>query len=274
MELYHYTDDNRVINILRSGLQPLHPTEDTKVINDCLQKYSTNKETLIIRQNAIYFYNMKQFDEEEELPKDIRELKVLIKDLDVSQLYVANWKYAEMIFRFAKMMNDDDFSKELEEELQSYVASYISSIKRYESKDDIYVYPSTELLYIGEIEPKHIRVNEAIGRLITPFSFVSEKVNQYKEDFPKLYHDFQKAEKNKKRYVTASDESYQEYLELVKKYLVVKTFPDNNKEVEVTNHEGGVGAGFYENGKWWYRTGSDEILEEESYVIHWEKEKR
>lgn len=157
MELYHYTDSDCILNIKMSGLQPLKTTEDTKVINDCLRKYSTNEDRLTIRQNAIYFYNIEQFDEEEEFPEDIRELKVSIKDLDVSQLYVANWKYAEMIFGLAKMMNDDDFTKELEVELQSYVATYMNSIKQYKSEGDIYAYPSTEVLYNDVIQPHYIQ---------------------------------------------------------------------------------------------------------------------
>lgn len=113
---------------------------------------------------------------------------------------------------------------------------------------------------------------------------VSRAVNKYKDEYPRMYNDFEAARKNtrsnrkkntykigmKNSWISVSDKAQKEYLQMVEKYLVVKNLPKDNRKVVVTTHNGGKFAGFYEDGKWWYNT-LDSVVEVDAHVIKWEK---
>lgn len=103
---------------------------------------------------------------------------------------------------------------------------------------------------------------------------ISRAVNKYKNDYPNLYNDFQIARKRKEycrnSWVKVSDNGSEEYLKMIKEHFLLKKFPNNNREVIITTHNGGKFVGFYQDGKWWYNT-IDSVIEEKGYVIKWEK---
>lgn len=93
---------------------------------------------------------------------------------------------------------------------------------------------------------------------IRAFLFVGRTINKYQKDYPVLHKEFnEKKEKNAYKYasfVYFSEQAYSEYLHLVENILQVKKFPNDNRKVWITTHNGGKHVGFYENEKWWYNT--------------------
>lgn len=114
---------------------------------------------------------------------------------------------------------------------------------------------------------------------------VIRAINKYKNEFTILFKDFENAKKERKADIKKtgyknplknssiylSDEANEEYLSLVQKYLKVKKYPNNNRKVVITTHNGGKHVGFYEDEKWWYSTLDNPKVEEKGIVIRWEK---
>jgi hypothetical protein len=114
---------------------------------------------------------------------------------------------------------------------------------------------------------------------------VIRAIHKYKDEFTVLFSDLNLAKKRlsdmgkKDGYkqpfinnsISLSDDAKKEYLLLVEKYLKVKKYPNNNRKVVITTHNGGKHVGFYEDGKWWYSTLYNPKVAEKGIVIKWEK---
>lgn len=111
--------------------------------------------------------------------------------------------------------------------------------------------------------------------MVRRWLFLTQKLYKHKLDYPNLYQAFEEAKKKSKREnislkyssTWVSDELYkQEYIPFIKKHFEIK-LPIDDREVWVTTHNGGKHVGFYKNGKWQYRAGSEDIVEETAIVI-------
>lgn len=114
---------------------------------------------------------------------------------------------------------------------------------------------------------------------------VIRAIRKHKDEFPILFNDYETQKKKiederkkmeinyhlKNDWMIISDEAREEYLRLVENYLKVKKFPNSNRKVVITTHNGGKYVGFYEDGKWWYNTAENRKIEETGIVIKWEK---
>ncbi len=153
MEIFHYTNKNNINSIQDKGLIPYEKCKDTNRINNYLEKICNNQEIIHIRKKATYFYNIEQYTEDEEINEPILELIINISDLELTKLFVANWKYAELVYIYAKGNTEN------KKELEMYAKAYIESIKPVSNINDIFLYNSVELLYIGDIQPNNIKFN-------------------------------------------------------------------------------------------------------------------
>jgi hypothetical protein len=114
---------------------------------------------------------------------------------------------------------------------------------------------------------------------------VIKSIHKYKDEFPTLFNEYQREKQRLIDFrkeanckypligssIHVSDEARQEWELLVNKYLKVKKFPNNNRKVVITTHNGGKHVGFYEDGEWWYSTLDNPKVEEKGIVIKWEK---
>lgn len=100
-------------------------------------------------------------------------------------------------------------------------------------------------------------------------------INKHKDKYSTLYNEMQTARKedsyNRNSWVFLSKKAKEEYDNLVKRHLVIKNYPNSNRKVMITTANGGQFVGFYENHRWKYVTGSDEIREVDAPVIQWKK---
>lgn len=160
MELYHYTNKEHVQSITNHGLLVHLNHHDTSVINKILFQHNNAKEIAAIRNHALFFYNIEQFEEEDEREDmHLSEIMVSISDLDQTKLFVANWEHAESIIRLHKTMQKtkDDISF-LQTELEQSILSYVDSFKPYSKEEDLFSYLSAEILYTKDINPRLLQI--------------------------------------------------------------------------------------------------------------------
>jgi frataxin-like iron-binding protein CyaY len=110
------------------------------------------------------------------------------------------------------------------------------------------------------------------------FPVTVRAINRYKAKYPILFNDYQTSKKSGDlttyQAITLSEEGQTEYLSLVENDLVLTRLPNSNRQVWITTHNGGKHVGFYENGKWYYQSGSGNIIEEQAIVIRWTEAKK
>lgn len=114
---------------------------------------------------------------------------------------------------------------------------------------------------------------------------ITRNINKYRTEFPVLFAAYKEQDAKRKAenkltgfkrhlkdsWIFVSDEAYAEYMTMVKTYLTNQRPPNNDRDVQITTHNGGVCAGFYQNGKWLYTTAVDTIRDVNGIVIRWEK---
>lgn len=114
-------------------------------INTYLKQSLTKEGKVSLREQSAFFYNIPQY-EEEELPEGVLVI-VSINKLSKPKLFIANWKYAEMLYGYLKIKDKDS----VKEELKYYSEAYINSIKQYKTKEDLYLYENVECFYANDV---------------------------------------------------------------------------------------------------------------------------
>ena len=102
MELYHYTKTEYLNSIKDRGLLKEYNDSSTLQINTYLRQPFTKESKVSLRKQSVFFYNISH-QEEEELPEGVLEIIVSIDKLSKPKLYIANWKYVEMLYGYLKI---------------------------------------------------------------------------------------------------------------------------------------------------------------------------